>query len=106
MPLTTAITEINKIQAFLRSSDRNFVLVHCQENRSRSVLFLSAYLYLSGKVTDIATALATVNESLGISSNETVYSSQHAILRNIANYHKDSSFINREELKLVKLIIN
>lgn len=35
-----------------------------------------------------------------------MYSSQHALLRNIANYHKDPSFINRDELKLVKLIIN
>lgn len=61
MPLTTSITEINKIHAFLKSSDGNYALVHCQENKSRSVLFLAAYLYLSGKISDIATALATVN---------------------------------------------
>lgn len=43
--------------------------MHCQENKSRSVLFLAAYMYLSGQIIDVATALAEVNSKLGINSN-------------------------------------
>lgn len=95
MPLTTSITAVSEIQKHLQSSEHNYIIVHCQENKSRSVMFLTAYLYLTQQYTDVATALAWVNEKLGIDSNETVYSSQHCVLRHLANYHRDSAFINK-----------
>lgn len=52
-------------------------------------------MFLSGKVQDVASALAEVNSKLGIKTDETVYSTQHSILRNIANYNKDPSCINK-----------
>jgi len=106
MPLTECINAVNKIKAFISESTKNYVLVHCQENKSRSCVFLASYLFLNDEITDVASAIAEVNKKLLVRSNETLYSSQHLILRSIANYHKDPSFINKHSLKLIKIIMN
>jgi protein-tyrosine phosphatase len=61
MPLTTSLTSMNVIEKFIRNSEHNYIFVHCQENKSRSILFLAAYMYWSGKISDVASALAYVN---------------------------------------------
>lgn len=69
MPLTVSISSVTKIEEFLREGAKNYVLVHCQENKSRSMVFLAIYFYLSGEINNIASALAEVNKKLGIHSN-------------------------------------
>ena len=90
----------------MEENEDNIVLVHCQENMTRSVVFLASFLYLSGSEEDIASALAMVNDLLALKQNSTIFASQHNILRNVAHFHKDPTCINSEYLKLIKVIIN
>lgn len=66
MPLTVSIQEIKKIEILLWEGHKNYVFIHCQENKSRSVVFLSIYLYFSGKSPDIASALSLTHSKLSI----------------------------------------
>ena len=45
----------------------NIVFIHCQENMSRSVIFLVAYLCLTRVAEDAASALSIVLEKLQMS---------------------------------------
>ena len=106
LPLTLTILQIERIKKFMEENEDNIVLVHCQENMTRSVVFLASFLYLSGSEEDIASALAMVNDLLALKQNSTIFASQHNILRNVAHFHKDPTCINSEYLKLIKVIIN
>jgi protein-tyrosine phosphatase len=69
MPLTVSITAVRSIQEFVIRGPKYVVLVHCQENKSRSTVFLAMYFYLSGVIPDVASALAEANLKLCIASN-------------------------------------
>ena len=65
------------------------------------------YLYLSGAFGDIASATAYINNKLEIKEKqETIYGSQHTLLKNIAIYHEQPTCINKNHYKLLKIIVN
>lgn len=97
----------------------NKVYLHCQDNKLRSVVFLAGYLLAAEEKSDIGQALIYVNGKLkmevedqrGTDQNDTIqthsqYHSQHLFLKNLANYLNDRNFINRNQLKLNKILVN
>ena len=95
MPLTLTITQIKRMQNLLAEDPKNVILVHCQENMTRSVVFLTSYLYLTGKESDIPSGLEIVWNRLGLKDQEWICASQHNILRNVAHFYQDPACINK-----------
>ena len=68
IPLTITVKGVRKIKRYLSANNKNIVLIHCQDNKGRSGVFLAMYLYLTGTFNDVASAITYINQKLKIKS--------------------------------------
>ena len=64
-PFYELILAINNIRSFVQCNKNNKVYVHCQDNRVRSAILLSCYVY-KYLTEDISEAILLVNKALKV----------------------------------------
>lgn len=108
-PFYELMLAINKISRFVQCNKSNKVYVHCQDNKVRSAILLSCYIF-KHQVEDISEAILLVNKALRVNledeGKKSTYKNLHILFKNFVNYHHNPQIINRHKLRLLKFIVN
>ena len=95
---------MKEVYDFILENKDNRVYIICQENKIRSAVFLSCYIYVYKMIgiEDISEAILYVNRKLNLSLEEdkesSLYKNHHTLFKNIMHYTSNADFINKNKL--------